>query len=771
MSAINGEVSLEAQLWDDDRSWVEQQPEAKEFTEKDVLPFLLQAQDIISKLESRVVELENDLSTIYGKYEHDRKEWLTGLSQKDDYITHLSSRLSKTEFNSREAITLLGDLLGENHNTLSSTNTEHIQSTIRLCLHYLRMQQTSQYESVLYLNELSEETTTTAITKHNNDHPNQSCDIAEEELLPYSLTASFSTTTASSFQSSSLRHSEEQHMQLSSIYTESSFTLPSSSSMSVPKELEEVVDATTTRSARVNSFSSFCTNCKQLLSQLDAQVEKQAFLKRDLDSLASALNDEEQTRLLIEQDKLELEHDVEVITCSLFTYLNEMLMDEMNNRKELIQLDRDLKGKLFQMVDAWNVRGERLKQMKELLVELDSTVHQSSNLTSCASVRRASFHQRYHQQKRSSFSSTSTAVTQSSLSDSSSNTNRHDSSLAWYSNESNATQTNVIRLDGIMLQEFKDHLNTLCDAKNDLLIPSTPFAKRVFSEDVEPCLFFNSSKQFSQKSWWWGSGWFKRRLLDAILKNECDIQYWTYHRNYSYTQTASESRTSDNPSPLTTSIGNMNALREHDDEVNFKAQQQQQQPPKFKCACCNMLRPCEFRLKLPNIINGNSSSRQQQQIKQQEEYWLPIDRFCRDRVVAVCSYYSFMSHLKFTAFASNAPNIIFLFKQVLHFRRKMAAAKVGSVELFDLDEREEEEKTKRLIIQTEALKRKSSIFVPATNTSSIHKRWTFQQQQRQRGNKHSHISKLTDNSSATSHHNSSTTLVEVVGNQQFIIVK
>lgn len=34
----------------------------QEFSEQDVLPFLLQAQDIISKLESRVVELESDLS-------------------------------------------------------------------------------------------------------------------------------------------------------------------------------------------------------------------------------------------------------------------------------------------------------------------------------------------------------------------------------------------------------------------------------------------------------------------------------------------------------------------------------------------------------------------------------------------------------------------------------------------------------------------------------------------------------------------------------------
>lgn len=36
--------------------------EPDEFSEEDVLPFLLQAQDIIAKLESRVVDLETDLS-------------------------------------------------------------------------------------------------------------------------------------------------------------------------------------------------------------------------------------------------------------------------------------------------------------------------------------------------------------------------------------------------------------------------------------------------------------------------------------------------------------------------------------------------------------------------------------------------------------------------------------------------------------------------------------------------------------------------------------
>ncbi|CAO3608253.1 unnamed protein product [Cunninghamella echinulata] len=90
------------------------------------------AQDIIAKLESRVVELETDLSSIHRKYEHNRHDWLVGLSQKDQYIHHLSSKLQKLEFNSNQAIVLLnGCYEGE----ISPTD---INTTLSLCLHYLK---------------------------------------------------------------------------------------------------------------------------------------------------------------------------------------------------------------------------------------------------------------------------------------------------------------------------------------------------------------------------------------------------------------------------------------------------------------------------------------------------------------------------------------------------------------------------------------------------------------------------------------------------------
>lgn len=60
-SIVEETSHIEGETYFDDTSSLFEQ----EFTEQDVLPFLLQAQDIISKLESRVVELETDLSVSY----------------------------------------------------------------------------------------------------------------------------------------------------------------------------------------------------------------------------------------------------------------------------------------------------------------------------------------------------------------------------------------------------------------------------------------------------------------------------------------------------------------------------------------------------------------------------------------------------------------------------------------------------------------------------------------------------------------------------------
>ncbi|KAI8643439.1 hypothetical protein BD408DRAFT_482075 [Parasitella parasitica] len=667
----------------------------QEFTEQDVLPFLLQAQDIISKLESRVVGLENDLSTVHKKYEHDRSEWLVGLSQKDQYITHLSSKLQKSDFNSKEVIVLLSDLFVN-----QAQMDEQTKSIVTLCLNYLRQTSVSvqqqpqiiQDDGIDDLEEGELERRQAAVsewrhTDKNNNIPDRSstdpavkvnnskaCDVQEEED-PVQLIEDELSSSLSSCSSSSDKHLHSNN--------DSSMTLPTTYAVNDDQD-----------------HTSFCVNCKQLLSQLDSQVERHAYLKRDLSSLASALSEEEDIRSAVEQDKEILEQETADITSALFLSLNQILMDEVTDRDGIIQIHRETNGKLSQILDAWDTRDARLKQVKDLLVELDSVVHQSANASCTISHR----YQQQQQQQINQQKSPALTPTTSNYRLTSRSAMRLPSLDSSSSSSSKYHDTYTIRIDGFVLAEFQHHIKSVLDS-NTTPIPSTPFAKRVFIEDIEPCLFFPQSQG------WWKSPWFKKKLVDAISKNKCEIQGW-HDVNYisNITSTTTSSSLSNTTSPATSHISSSS---QHSINSSFVAM-----PPKMKCACCNILRVCEFKMRLP-IASGGTSRPQKQQHQQQP--WLPIDRFCRDRLVAVCGYYNFMSHLRLVA---TSP-ILSIFKQVMQHRRKMSLARVGSIGLFDdvnggLDDDDDT-----------IIKRLSS----CSNTSS--KRQAYQLQRRRRRNRES----------------------------------
>ncbi|KAG1447985.1 hypothetical protein G6F56_009082 [Rhizopus delemar] len=530
----------------------------QEFTEEDVLPFLLQAQDIISKLESRVVELEKDLS--------------------DQYINHLISKVSKVEFNSKETIVLLSEL---------NTEDDQINSTIHLCLQYLRQAQNTKEDD---LEEGEIERRRAAVAEWSQQHIPEHSSVHTEEPLDI-------MDGLSSCNSSHIAYSKP------SVYIQSI----------APQE-----------------HNQCCMNCKQLLAQLDDQIEQKAYLKRDLGSLAAALSEQQDIRFTIEQDKEALELDVGDITTTLFSALNQILMDDVTERDGIVQLNREMSGQLNNVLDSWDTRESRLKQMKESLVQLDSAVHQSSNIS-------PTFARRFSHPHASPIPSL-ISVSKRPLS--------HRQSLS--------NHNNIIQIDGHLLSEFQHHLKTVAETKTP--IPSTAFVKRVFTEDIEPCLFAQPSQQG-----WWKSGWFKKKLLDAISKNTCEIQYWngTCHTSYMSTTTNSSSS-------LTSSAAS------HLSYVSSGPS-----PPKTKCVCCNILRVCEFRM------NTSPTTRSP---------WLPIDRFCRDKIVSVCGYYSFMNNLKMLS-----TTMLNAFKQVMFHRRRMAIARIGSMSLFeDMDEFLDEKRQKRL---------------------------------------------------------------------------
>lgn len=640
-----------------------------------------------------------------------------GLSQKDQYITHLSSKLQKTDFNSKEVIVLLSDLFINNVNM-----DEQMKSTVTLCLNYLR-QTSSTSSSVqqqeepirddgiddLEEGELERRQAAVAewrLTDNNNNIPGRSstdpvtivnksktCDDDEDpaHLTEDELSSSLSTCSSAS--------SDDKHLHHHHANNDSSMTLPTTYAVNDDQD-----------------HTSFCTNCKQLLSQLDSQVERQAYLKRDLSSLASALSEEEDIRAAVEQDKELLEQDVGDITSALFLSLNQILMDEVTDRDGIIQIHRETNGKLAQILDAWDTRDLRLKQVKDLLIELDSVVHQSANASSTISRRYSQQQQQQqqpHQQQQQikQHKSPVPTPTNSNYRLSSRSAMRLpsiDSSGSSSMHHSRHHDTNTIRIDGFVLAEFQHHLKAVMES-NTTVIPSTPFVKRVFNEDVEPCLFFPQSQG------WWKSPWFKKKLLEAISKNKCEIQGW-HDPNYisNITSTTTSSSLSTNTSPATSHISSSSQHSINSSSITM--------PPKTKCACCNILRVCEFKMRLPIASKSSNGASRPQPQQQQQQPWLPIDRFCRDRLVAVCGYYSFMSHLKLLA---SSP-LLNTFKQVMQHRRKMTLARVGSVGLF------EDINGSGIEDDDDIINKRSS---SCSNTSA--KRQTYQQQRRQRRNRES----------------------------------
>ncbi|KAG2221226.1 hypothetical protein INT45_013937 [Circinella minor] len=698
----------------------------EDFSEDDVLPFLLQAQDIIAKLEGRVLDLETDLSTIHRKYEHDRHDWLVGLSQKDQYIHHLSKKLQKLEFNSKEAIVLISDHEG--------AEPGH-ENNLTLALNFLRQAQQ-----------------TTATPPVADDFPDDTDDLEEGELerraaaanewrkqeeyasggpgtAGAGTTATVPTNTTTSFRVSPWTHHSEQpvnlmeglessvdgseisrHTDVDSLQADStggsggtfSTTTSISSMTRMPSTdgndqqyhhlqqqhgatltpppndptttpgtpvVEPSSRPTTTTTSSVplptTDHSNFCGNCRQLLTQLDQQIEQKAYMKRDLSSLASALSEEEQLRFSIEQVKDSLEEDIQDVTADLFKTLNSILMDEVNDREGLLRLDRETGGKLTSVLQAWDSREERLREIKEQLVELDAAVNQSTTASERLSRYRqddfdaAAVLPRSRMMRHSSLRLSSPTSPLVPLSE--------DESMLTLGSGSGGTGLNkTVRIDGMVFDEFQQHVKVLTSsasspstATSQLTMPATPFMKRVIAEDVEPCLF-----QTGAGSSWWKSPWFKRKLTDAIVANRCDIQSWnSSNNNTAFSSSASSS-------PATSHISTTSSTS----AAAFQ-QQQQLSAPKTKCTCCGMLRICEFRMRLQH------SSQVLQGQQKKPAPWLPIDRFCRDRIVAVCDFYSFMSHLR-QGFMQNSP-VLQMFKQCQHYRRRMGLAKVGSMSLFD----------------------------------------------------------------------------------------
>ncbi|CAG8504851.1 16543_t:CDS:2 [Dentiscutata heterogama] len=658
------------------------------------LPLMLQAQDLISKLESRVFELENDLETINEAHEHERDQLLQEIGEKDEYIHNLKTKASRLEFGAREAIIVLARTVemlkaqsleeeeeiskddDDNATAVESNDLEgQFLDSIKLCLNYLKCTQNNQQAPKNPKKSLPQVRRDSKLQPSNDDDyesdhrieiiapqhnplPNNVIPnhvVQKEEVnddvendINNKLTVHHDNSRRESFSSSQISlddmpNLDEYDLDGSEDIADFDIPIPRGS---VDSAFEEEL------ARRQEYLINICPNCNTLLSQVDQHVEERAYLKRDLSALALSLAEEQSLRSQIQNNKESLEREIDEWINAMFEKVNQMVFDEANTREELECLNRETKGKMDNSLKSSESRQDRLREMKLLLVHLDSAKQRQSVPTqNGAPLNRNSI------------------VRRSLLSNSPANSPRasrifgHMSPNIFssqFSDEITFSKGRNIYIDSIVFEEFQEYVKSLTNSPTPVNSnPTHPFMKRCMSEDIQPCLFEGHAG--------WKSPFYKRRLLDAIMKNQCEIQKIHYNSN----SVPSISETSQISSSTSNTRSN-----------NYN---EPPPAPKLKCGLCGQHRSCDFRMRIsgpdaavPPMTAMTPSSRFS---VTGSPGWIPLDRFCRDRVVAVCDFYTYISHLRKGLFA-NSP-VWGMYKQCLKYRRRMSMARVSSVSMFE----------------------------------------------------------------------------------------
>ncbi|KAG0167363.1 hypothetical protein DFQ28_005312 [Apophysomyces sp. BC1034] len=150
-------------------------------------------------------------------------------------------------------------------------------------------------------------------------------------------------------------------------------------------QADGVFSASTSVSSVTHENVPFCTNCRQISTQFDEQIVHKTGWRPDIDILRLTPSRNDSASAEISQiNNSKREKKFQPLLFSLFDTLNRMMMNEMEDCDELVQMNRKSGGELVGVLNAWHVRQQYLKTMKETLVKLDATACQNAEKSNMA---------------------------------------------------------------------------------------------------------------------------------------------------------------------------------------------------------------------------------------------------------------------------------------------------------------------------------------------------------------------------------------------------
>ncbi|CAG8444478.1 8263_t:CDS:1 [Diversispora eburnea] len=186
-------------------------------------------------------------------------------------------------------------------------------------------------------------------------------------------------------------------------------------------------------------------------------------------------------------------------------------------------------------------------------------------------------------------------------------------------------------IDTELLAEFKEFVESSMGVRLQR-IHTIPFMKHCLEEDVDPCMRFGNNPRVSP-----------RKIIEAIVANTCFIEE---------APPGAEKELALNPNSPVRNTAARPALW---DRIAGNPTY-----PRTGCQCCGRPGPLPFQYRITNLDD-----------------WSLIDRYCRDRLVAVCEFYVFIRNVRSGLY--NNRLISDLYSECLRLRLQMFYARLGAL--------------------------------------------------------------------------------------------
>ncbi|RIA97339.1 hypothetical protein C1645_752640 [Glomus cerebriforme] len=193
------------------------------------------------------------------------------------------------------------------------------------------------------------------------------------------------------------------------------------------------------------------------------------------------------------------------------------------------------------------------------------------------------------------------------------------------------TGVDGIGIDNELIMDFHEFVDQSPTVRLQK-IHTIPFMRHCLEEDVDPCMRFGSNPRVSS-----------RRIVDAIVANTCFIE--------ESPPGADKEQALNSHSPIRNSASKPMLWERLSGNSNS---------PRIGCQCCGRVGPLPFQYRITNLDD-----------------WSLIDRYCRDRLVAVCEFYVFIRNIR-QGLYNNRP-IVDLYAECLRLRLQMFYARLGAL--------------------------------------------------------------------------------------------